>query len=138
MVTEVLSRAMIHFGRVLLSSLFILGGANKLMNLEATASTMTEIGFPFVSLLLPATIVLELGGGLAVAFGRRGAMLAALTLAAYTMAVNLIFHNFWDMVGEIAQVELSLFFKNISVIGGLLFVAGCQWSCLNQRSPQFH
>ncbi|MEJ6401661.1 DoxX family protein [Yoonia sp. 2307UL14-13] len=118
-----LRTAALHTGRVLLASLFILGGVNKIMNYEATTLTMSEMGVPFVSLLLPATIVLEFGGGMAAAIGRTGAASSAAVLFTYTLVVNLIFHRFWDMHGDMAQVELSLFFKNVSLAGGMLYLA---------------
>ena len=115
--------AALHVGRGLLASLFILGGINKILNHEATALTMSELGFAFVALLLPATIALELGCGMAVAIGRTGAAASAMVLFAYTLVVNLIFHRFWVLHGEAAQVELSLFFKNVSLAGGMLYLA---------------
>lgn len=118
-----LVRIALHVGRVLLASLFVLGGINKIINYDATALTMSDMGFPIVELLLPATITLELGAGLIVAVGKNGASVSAILLFAYTLVVNLIFHRFWDMSGDIAQLELSLFFKNISVSGGLLYLA---------------
>ncbi|MEL6921898.1 MAG: hypothetical protein AAFO77_12930, partial [Pseudomonadota bacterium] len=45
-------------------------------------------------------------------------------LAAFTIATNLVFHDFWNMTGDIAAMELSLFFKNVSIAGALLLVAG--------------
>lgn len=113
----------LHIGRVLLASLFILGGVNKILNYEITAFTMSEMGFPLVPILLPAIIALELGGGMAVAVGHAGAAFSALVLFAYTILINLIFHRFWDLSGDLAQTELSLFFKNISIAGALLYVA---------------
>lgn len=123
MTHDTLKAAAHHSGRVLLASLFMLGGVNKILNYETTALTMSEMGFPLVPILLPATIVLELGGGLAVAIGRMGAAASAFVLFAYTLVVNLIFHRFWEMQGDMAQVELSLFFKNVSVAGGMLYIA---------------
>ncbi len=123
MAARSIQTAALHIGRVLLASLFILGGVNKILNYEITAFTMSEMGLPLVPLLLPATIALELGGGLAVAIGRTGTALVALVLFAYTILINLIFHRFWDLSGDLAQTELSLFFKNISIAGALLYVA---------------
>jgi putative oxidoreductase len=114
----------IPLGRVVLASLFILGGLNKIMNYQATLAKMGEVGLEPAAVLLPLTILLELGGGLLVAIGRQFAVPAALVLAVFTIATNLIFHAFWSMTGPIAALELSLFFKNICITGGLLFVAG--------------
>jgi putative oxidoreductase len=123
MTHSILRTSALHTGRVLLASLFVLGGINKILNYEATALTMSDMGFPLVSFLLPATIALEFVGGIAVAIGRTGAAFSAVLLFAYTLVVNLIFHRFWEMQGQMAQVELSLFFKNVSLAGGMLYLA---------------
>jgi putative oxidoreductase len=78
---------------------------------------------PHAPLLLPAVIALELGGGALVAVGKHFAVPAALVLALFTVATNLVFHRFWAMSGPVAALELSLFFKNVAIVGGLLFVA---------------
>ncbi|MEM7702766.1 MAG: DoxX family protein [Pseudomonadota bacterium] len=113
----------LHAGRVLLASLFILGGINKILNFSATAESMTQVGLPFASLLLPMVVALELGGGLIVAFGKKGVFPVATALALFTLATNLVFHDFWAVTGREAELQLSLFFKNIAIAGGLLFVA---------------
>jgi putative oxidoreductase len=110
-------------GRVILVSLFLLGGLNKLLNYDATLAMMQRAGLNPAPLLLPAVIALELGGGALVAFGKRFAVPAALALALFTIATNLVFHRFWAMSGPVAPLELSLFFKNVAIAGGLLFVA---------------
>lgn len=110
-------------GRVLLASLFLLGGASKLASYAATAARMEEAGLPFASVLLPAVIALELGGGAALAVGRRFAAPAALALAAFTLATNAVFHRFWTLEGPVRALEPSLFFKNVSLAGGLVFAA---------------
>lgn len=111
-------------GRLLLASLFVLGGLNKIMNYADTIAMMRTAGLEPASMLLPLTIALELGGGLLVASGRRFAIPAALALALFTIATNIVFHRFWLMDGAEAALQLSLFFKNVSIAGGLLFVAG--------------
>jgi putative oxidoreductase len=117
-------KLLIPLGRVLLASLFILGGLNKIMNYDATLAMMRAGGVEPAALLLPPTILLELGGGLLVAFGRRFAVPAALALAVFTIVTNLFFHRFWAMAGPEAALQLSLFFKNVSIAGALVFVAG--------------
>jgi putative oxidoreductase len=115
---------LVHAGRVGLASLFILGGVNKIASFGPTAARMEEFGLSPAGLLLPATIGLELIGGLMVASGVRFHQIAALALAAFTIATNLVFHRFWEMDGQIGQLELSLFFKNVAIAGALLLVAG--------------
>lgn len=110
-------------GRCVLASLFVLGGINKILNYAPTADAMTQAGLPLVDVLLPVTIVFELCCGLAVMIGRRFAVVSALLLAGFTLITNAVFHRFWTMPGDIAVMELSLFFKNVSIAGGLVFVA---------------
>lgn len=120
---------LVHVGRWGLCSLFILGGINKLMNPQRSLETMVEVGLPLPSVLIWAVIALELGGGLLVAAGAHARLAVsaagmALILAAHTLATNVLFHDFWAQEGLRAELELSLFFKNIAVMGGLLLIAG--------------
>jgi putative oxidoreductase len=122
--TLIPSHILIPLGRVVLASLFMLGGLNKILNYNDTLIMMRGAGLEPAALLLPPTILLELGGGVLVAFGRRFAAPAALALAVFTVVTNIVFHGFWSMHGPEAMLQLSLFFKNISIAGGLLYVAG--------------
>ncbi|WP_298471345.1 DoxX family protein [uncultured Erythrobacter sp.] len=115
-------------GRAGLASLFVLGAGNKLGSYEPTLQKMSEAGIQQPDLLLPAVILLELIGGLIVAFGVRGSWPSAIALAVFTLATNVMFHRFWMMEGVIAQLELSLFFKNIAIASGLVLVAGIEYS----------
>lgn len=110
-------------GRWTLASLFILGGINKMMAFSETALRMEGVGIAPAIILLPMTIALEVGGGVLPASGSRFASFAGFALAAFTLATNLFFHRFWSVDAALAPVELSLFFKNVAIIGGLLFVS---------------
>lgn len=122
---------LVGVGRVGLASLFVLGGINKVLNVGAVLDQMAEVGLPSPTLLLPLVITLELGGGLAVAIGRFLVAPSAVALAVFTLMTNILFHDFWRLDGEIAQLELALFFKNVSIAGALLLLAG--WT-LRSRS----
>jgi len=119
-------------GRFALASLFVLGGVNKIMNYNSTLESMKEVGLEPAMLLLPMVILLELGGGTLVAIGRWFAPLTALVLAVFTICTNLAFHDFWTMEGERAALEMALFFKNVSIAGGLVLVAGLQLKEVSQ------
>lgn len=110
-------------GRIGLASLFLLAGLNKLLNYQSTLEMMHGAGLEPAALLLPATILLELGAGGIVAWGKRYAAIAALLLSAFTLATNLIFHRFWEFEADLAGLQLSLFFKNIAIMAALLYVA---------------
>jgi len=118
------SRTLILIGRIALASLFLLGGVNKVLNYSMTLKSMQDVGLEPAALLLPLVIALEVGGGIIIILGRRFVPLAALSLAVFTLATNFAFHDFWTMEGERAALELSLFFKNVSIAGALVFLAG--------------
>jgi putative oxidoreductase len=101
-------------GRILLSSLFVLSGLSKIGGYAATAGYMAALGVP--AALLPVVIALELGGGLAIAFGFKTRIVAFL-LGGFTMVAALIFHNnFAD------QIQMIMFLKNVSISGAFLML----------------
>jgi len=110
-------------GRVLMSSIFIMAGINKIGGYAGTQGYMESMGVPGV--LLPLVILLEVGGGLAVLLGWQ-TRLAAFLLAGFSVLSALIFHaDFGD------QTQSILFMKNLAMAGGLLFLVAGQkheWS----------
>ncbi len=72
-------------------------------------------------LLAVAAGTLEVVGGVALAVGFQ-ARLAALALALFTIVITPIFHAFWAVPAGQAMVNQLMFMKNLSVVGGLLFV----------------
>ena len=123
----------ITVGRLALVSLFFLGGINKLINYGATLEAMSRVGLPIAEAILPIVIFLELAGAIAVAVGGRLSVIAASTLALFTVATNFVFHDFWNMTDQRATLELSLFFKNIAIAGALASCAGV--SIREQNDP---
>jgi len=108
-------------GRVLLALMFLAAGYGKITGYEGTAGYMASAGLPMVAVLLPLTILVELGGGIALVVGWK-ARWAAVLLAAFTILATLIYHNFWAMTGDAEMVNTLFFLKNVAVIGGLLMV----------------
>ena len=108
-------------GRVLLALMFVIAGYGKITGYGGTAGYMTSAGLPMVGLLLPLTILVELGGGLALIVGWK-ARWVALIIAAFTALATVAFHNFWAVVPEAKMVNELMFLKNVAVIGGLLLL----------------
>jgi len=101
-------------GRVLMSSIFIMAGINKISSYAGTQGYMESMGVP--GALLPLVILLQVGGGLAVLSGWQ-TRIAAFLLAGFCVLSALIFHaNFGD------QAQSILFMKNMAMAGGLLFL----------------
>lgn len=120
---DTLTRILAIAGRIVLAAFFILAGVGKIADYGFYAEMMQGAGLGPVAILLPATILLEIGAGLLVALGRWFAAPAALALAIFTVATNIFFHAFWSAPEAMAQIQLSLFLKNMAIAGGLLVVA---------------
>ncbi len=68
------------------------------------------------------TIILELGGGLALIAGLYTRWVG-LALGLFTLLASVIFHNYWAMP-EADQMANQLFFmKNMGVAGGMFMLA---------------
>jgi len=101
-------------GRVLLASLFLLSGLNKLGAYHASAAYMSSGGVP--GALLPAVIATEVLGALAIILGWK-TRVAAILLAGFSLLTALTFHNnFAD------QIQMIMFLKNVSIAGGFLLL----------------
>jgi putative oxidoreductase len=102
-------------GRVLLALMFVVAGYGKIGSFEATQGYMESMGVP--ALLLPAVIILELGGGLAIIAGWQTRVVAIL-LAGFCLVSAFIFHlDFAD------RMQSIMFMKNLSVAGGFMLLA---------------
>ena len=108
-------------GRILLGLIFVLSGFAKISGFDGTAGYIASKGLPLPQLLAALTIVVELGGGLALATGFL-ARWAALALAVFSVLAAVIFHNFWAVPPEQVMMQNINFMKNISIAGGMLMV----------------
>lgn len=97
--------------RVLMAYIFIAAGWGKLTAYSATVGYMESMGVS--SAMLPLTILVELGGGLALLFGFQ-ARFAALGLGIFSLITAFLFHG---------GVEDGInFMKNFAMAGGLFFL----------------
>lgn len=125
-----MEKAITLTGRILLGHIFLLAGMSKLGAAYAsTQGWMEAMGVP--GMLLPAVILLEIGGGAALILGFQAPLVAA-ALAGFSVIAALIFHN-----NLADQMQMILFMKNFAMAGGLLYVvafgAGA-WSLDGRRS----
>jgi putative oxidoreductase len=117
-----LGRAGTLVGRIALVTIFFLSGFSKITGWTETSGYMASKGLPLVPVLLALAIAVELGGALSVAAGLQ-ARWGALLLAGYLIPVTLVFHNFWAIPDAERQMQMIQFLKNLSMFGGLIFVA---------------
>ncbi len=81
-------------GRILLASIFLLSGIDKVVHYAPTLGYMTKAGLPFPEVLLIASIV---------------------ALVLWMIPVTLVFHN-----PAAGQEAMAHFMKNVAIMGGLL------------------
>ncbi len=109
-------------GRVLLAYIFVVAGFGKIGSFSATATYMASKGLPMSEVLLVATIVIELVGGLMIALGWK-ARWAALAIFVFLIPTTLIFHAFWAVDPEQVRGQTIQFNKNLAIMGRMLYVA---------------
>lgn len=109
-------------GRVLLGLLFVLSGFAKISGFDGTAGYIASKGMPLPQLVAALTIVVELGGGLALMAGLYTRQVVVV-LAAFTLLAGVIFHNFWAVPQPEQMAQQINFMKNLSIAGGMLVLA---------------
>ena len=109
-------------GRVLMALLFVPAGISKLTGFAGTVGYIKSVGLPLPEVGAAIAVIVELGVGLALLVGYK-ARYAALVLALFTVAAAIGFHNFWAMEEAKVMINRIQFFKNLSIAGGLLFIA---------------
>lgn len=134
---------LVTLGRILFAIVFVYAGADKLLDIAGfsqmiaakvipalptavapyTAQLEAAAGMPIDRILAIFAGVLEAVGGLAIALNL-GSRLFAILLVIFTAVVTFYFHDFWNMAGVEKTTNIYNALKNLSLIGGLLIVAG--------------
>jgi putative oxidoreductase len=108
-------------GRILMAVIFIFAGYGKITGFESTVGYIASKGLPLPQLAAIGAIIVELGGGILLVLGWQTRLVAA-ALFIFTAMTALFFHNFWAVPPDQAQNQMIHFLKNISMMGGQLFV----------------
>lgn len=108
-------------GRILIAFIFIFSGFGKITGFEGTVGYIGSKGLPLPQLAAIAAIIVELGGGILLVVGWK-ARWAAAAMLVFTGLAALLFHDFWAASPDQAQNQMIHFMKNISMMGGLLYV----------------
>src|SRR5262245_37232372 len=106
--------ALILLGRIGLALPFVLSGVSKIGGYTGTQQYMESTGVP--GMLLPLVILLEVGGGLAIAAGFLTRWVA-FAFVLFAFATALLCHNSADPIQSI------MFMKNVTIAGGFLVLA---------------
>jgi putative oxidoreductase len=127
--------AVVPLGRVLFSAIFVASGISHFTS--PVIAYAAGAGVPVPGLLVPASGVLALLGGLSVALGYR-ANVGAWLLVVFLVPITLTMHAFWAVDDPfMAQIQQAMFMKNLALLGGALLVAGLGAGpvSLDARSP---
>jgi len=101
-------------GRILIASLFVPAGFEKLTGFKGAVDYAASAHMPVPSLAIAAAIAIELGCGLLLLIGWK-ARWAAAAMALFAVVTALVFHN------NLADMDMQIhFFKNLAIAGGLL------------------
>jgi putative oxidoreductase len=112
---------LILLARILLMILFVMFGWQKLIGFSGIVGYMTSIGLPAPALAAVIAVVMEFVVGIALVIGFYTRPLALL-MAIYTLATALIGHRYWTLTGMDQYANMINFYKNISIIGGLILL----------------
>jgi putative oxidoreductase len=116
---ESIKNELLLIARVLMVLLYVIFGWQKLTDYSGTFAYFSQEGVPLPSVAVLIAVIMELGVGIALILGFLTRPLSLL-LALYTLATAIIGHHFWTMSGmERVEAEIS-FFKNVSIMAGLL------------------
>ena len=123
-------------GRVLLAWLFIPAGWGKIAGFAGVTGYIASKGVPMPEVAAAAAIVIELGLGILLLVGWK-ARWAALGIAIFVAVITPIFHGFWAMPEAQQAMQKQAFWKNLAVVGGLLYAVAFGpggWSLDGRRS----
>jgi len=107
--------------RLLITTLFLIFGWRKLRDYSGTVSQMVQLGVPMPVLAAVVATFMELPVAFAVAVGAFTRP-SALLLVFYTLGTALIGHHYWTIPGAGQVASMDGFYKNLSIIGGLLLL----------------
>ena len=102
------------FGRILISSLFLIEGFGKISIQENVIMYMEDYGVPGI-LFIPA-IILEILFPLFLIVGYKTKWAASI-MALFTFTVTIVFHTDFS-----ESMQLILFLKNIAIVGGFMII----------------
>ena len=114
--------ALMLLARIMLMTLFLITGWQKLTDFSGTVSYMKTTATPLPVVSTIVAIVVEFFFGIGIILGVWTRILAWIFVA-FTLATALLGHRYWRLQGEERHANLLNFYKNVSIAGGLLLLA---------------
>jgi putative oxidoreductase len=108
-------------GRLALAWVFVVFGAGHVVNPAGLAGYLISLKAPAPERLSWVALIMELIIGITFVFGvatRYGAAVGIIFLILSTALA----HRYWEYTGPAVAIQQGNFFKNISMLGGMLYV----------------
>lgn len=122
---------LMFLGRLMIGAIFLWSGISKALNYEgfakyvksndALSQFLGSQGVEYLAFLLVGAALIEIVGGLSLIIGWKARWGAAL-LFLFLIPVTFFFHQFWALDGAARELQMIAFFKNLAIMGGLLYV----------------
>jgi putative oxidoreductase len=113
--------AVVVLGRFFFALIFLFAAANHFT--KQTIAFSASQGVPLAWIAVPLSGVVAIAGGLSILLGYR-AKLGAWLIVLFLIPVTLMLHKFWTVIDPVmAQIQMILFMKNISMLGGALLIS---------------
>ncbi|HXW27011.1 MAG TPA: DoxX family protein [Xanthobacteraceae bacterium] len=108
-------------GRLAMGWIFVSSGFGKLGNVAGFSAMLASRGVPMPSFMGWLGAIVEFGGGLLIVFGVK-IRYAAILMILFVIVATLISHRYWELAGADLVAQRTNFWKNVAIIGGLLFM----------------
>ena len=109
-----LNNLIFALGRGLLGIYFLLPGLGKIFTYSDNLILLAAKGVPFAIISLPLTILIEIGLGLFLIFGKY-VQISSILLFILTILINVFIHDFWNLSGDIQAHEAQNFLSLIHI-----------------------
>ncbi len=112
--------AIVLLGRLFYALIFLMAAPNNFTK-QGIAYAASQ-GAPLASIGVPLMGVISLVGGLSILLGYRAKIGAGL-IVLFLLIVTPLMHKFWGLTDPMmAQVQMIMFMKNLSMLGGALLI----------------
>lgn len=107
-------------GRICFAIVFILGTQGHFTGQDVAYAV--QAGVPLAKIMVPLSGVIAVVGGLSILFGYK-AKLGGWLIVLFLVPVTLMMHNFWAVTGPMRAMQLTNFYKNLSILGGAFLIS---------------
>jgi len=134
-------RLFLFLARVLMSVVFLIAATNQCVNWSETVESLVmafshwhmhleglsysdnfiQFCISISPLLMGISVFLECVGGVLILSGVK-LRLGAFLLFLFTVPATFLYHPFWFDIGESFHINMEIFFKNLFIVGALLYL----------------